>query len=68
MYLNTLRVPFARHEVIISHRDLHASKITTIHQHLGHKRQKFKIPNPGREFQNHPKSKSPAFIQIENPK
>ena len=65
MYLNTLRVPLARHEAIISHRDLHSSKITTIHQHLGHKRQNFKIQNPGSEFQNHPKSKSPAHIQIE---
>ena len=68
MYLNTLRVPFARYEAIISHRGLHSSKITTIHQHLGHKRQNFKIQNPGSKFQNHPKSKSPAHIQIEKPK
>ena len=68
MYLNTLRVPFARHEAIISHRDLHSSRITTIHQHLGHKRQKFKFQNPGSEFQNHLKSKSPAHIQIEKSK
>ena len=65
MYLNTLRVPFARYEAIISYRGLHSSKITTIHQHLGHKRQNFKIQNPGSKFQNHPKSKSPAHIQIE---
>ena len=63
MYLNTLRVPLACHEAIMSHRDLHSSKITTIHQHLGPKRQNFKIQNPGSEFQNHPKSKSPAHIQ-----
>ena len=63
MYLNTLRVPLACHEAIMSHRDLHSSKITTIHQHLGPKRQNFKIQNPGPESQNHPKSKPPAHIQ-----
>ena len=68
MYLNALRVPLARHEAIISHRDLYFSKITTIHQHLGHKRRNFKIQNPGSEFQNHPKSKPPAYIQIEKSK
>ena len=68
MYLNTLRVPLACHEAIMSHRDLHSSKITTIHQHLGPKRQNFKIQNPGSESQNHPKSKSPAHIQSVKPK